>query len=83
MEECDERHPRDLDPAGRGGDADPGEAPGAADRRKCARRCCRPRISAGRIAFVATLPPRACVNELIISPTWNRFYFGGLESPQN
>jgi NADP-dependent 3-hydroxy acid dehydrogenase YdfG len=34
------------------------------------------------ILFVATLPPRACVNELIISPTWNRFYLGGLESPK-
>ena len=33
------------------------------------------------ILFVASLPPRACVNELIISPTWNRFYLGGLESP--
>ncbi len=31
------------------------------------------------ILFVASLPPRACVNELIISPTWNRFYLGGLE----
>jgi NADP-dependent 3-hydroxy acid dehydrogenase YdfG len=35
------------------------------------------------ILFVATLPPRACVNELIISPTWNRFYLGGLESPKS
>jgi len=35
------------------------------------------------ILFVATLPPRACVNELIISPTWNRFYVGGLESPKS
>jgi NAD(P)-dependent dehydrogenase (short-subunit alcohol dehydrogenase family) len=33
------------------------------------------------ILYVASLPPRACVNELIISPTWNRFYLGGLESP--
>jgi NADP-dependent 3-hydroxy acid dehydrogenase YdfG len=33
------------------------------------------------IFFVASLPPRACINELIISPTHNRFYFGGLESP--
>ena len=33
------------------------------------------------LLFVASLPPRACVNELIISPTWNRFYLGGLESP--
>jgi NADP-dependent 3-hydroxy acid dehydrogenase YdfG len=35
------------------------------------------------ILFVAMLPPRACVNELIISPTWNRFYLGGLESAKN
>ena len=33
------------------------------------------------ILFVASLPARACVNEVIISPTWNRFYLGGLESP--
>jgi NADP-dependent 3-hydroxy acid dehydrogenase YdfG len=32
------------------------------------------------ILFIATLPPRACVNELIISPAHNRFYFGGFES---
>jgi NADP-dependent 3-hydroxy acid dehydrogenase YdfG len=31
------------------------------------------------ILFLASLPPRVCVNELIISPTWNRFYIGGLE----
>ena len=34
------------------------------------------------IAFVASLPPRACVNELIMSPTWNRFLLGGLEAPK-
>ena len=34
------------------------------------------------IAFVAGLPPRACVNELVISPTWNRFLLGGLEAPK-
>ena len=33
------------------------------------------------IAFIASLPARACINEVIISPTYNRFYFGGLESP--
>ena len=33
------------------------------------------------ILFVASLPARACINEIIISPTHNRFYFGGLESP--
>jgi NADP-dependent 3-hydroxy acid dehydrogenase YdfG len=31
------------------------------------------------ILLLASLPPRVCVNELIISPTWNRFYLGGLE----
>lgn len=34
------------------------------------------------IAFIASLPPRACINEIIISPTHNRFYFGGLETPK-
>ena len=34
------------------------------------------------ILYLASLPPRACVNELIISPTWNRFYLGGLEKPK-
>ena len=34
------------------------------------------------IAFVAAMPPRACVNEIIISPTYNRFYFGGREIDQ-
>ncbi|MEQ8699936.1 MAG: hypothetical protein RLT05_25675, partial [Bauldia litoralis] len=24
------------------------------------------------IRFVATMPPRACLNEIVISPTWNR-----------
>jgi NADP-dependent 3-hydroxy acid dehydrogenase YdfG len=33
------------------------------------------------ILFVASLPARACINEIVISPTHNRFYFGGLESP--
>jgi NADP-dependent 3-hydroxy acid dehydrogenase YdfG len=34
------------------------------------------------LAFIATLPPRVCINELIISPTWNRFLLGGLEAPK-
>ncbi|HUQ76633.1 MAG TPA: SDR family oxidoreductase [Burkholderiales bacterium] len=34
------------------------------------------------LAFIASLPPRACINELIISPTWNRFLIGGLETPK-
>lgn len=32
------------------------------------------------ILFIASLPPRACVNEIIITPTWNRFLIGGLEA---
>jgi NAD(P)-dependent dehydrogenase (short-subunit alcohol dehydrogenase family) len=34
------------------------------------------------LAFIATLPPRVCINEIIISPTWNRFLIGGLEAPK-
>jgi NADP-dependent 3-hydroxy acid dehydrogenase YdfG len=26
------------------------------------------------LLYLASLPPRVCVNELVISPTWNRFY---------
>lgn len=31
------------------------------------------------ILFVATMPARTCINELIIAPTWNRLIIGGLE----
>lgn len=31
------------------------------------------------IRFVAELPARACINELVISPVWNRLYIGGEE----
>ena len=34
------------------------------------------------LAFIASLPPRVCINEIIISPTWNRFLIGGLEAPK-
>ena len=34
------------------------------------------------ILFVATMPARTCVNELVIAPTWNRFYLGDLEAPK-
>ena len=34
------------------------------------------------ILFVATMPARTCVNELVIAPTWNRFYPGVLEAPK-
>jgi len=29
------------------------------------------------IRFIAELPPHVCVNELVISPVWNRLYIGG------
>jgi NADP-dependent 3-hydroxy acid dehydrogenase YdfG len=32
------------------------------------------------IAFVASLPPRVCVNEILISPTWNRSF---IQTPAN
>ena len=32
------------------------------------------------IAFIANLPPRVCVNEILISPTWNR---GFIQTPAN
>lgn len=35
------------------------------------------------VRFVAELPPRACINQVIISPTWNRFYVGGVENPKD
>ena len=31
------------------------------------------------VRFVAEMPARACVNEVLISPTWNRFYQGFAE----
>ncbi len=32
------------------------------------------------ILFIAAMPARTCVNELIIAPTWNRFYLVGLDT---
>jgi NADP-dependent 3-hydroxy acid dehydrogenase YdfG len=32
------------------------------------------------IAFVASMPPRVCVNEILISPTWNR---GFVQTPNS
>jgi NAD(P)-dependent dehydrogenase (short-subunit alcohol dehydrogenase family) len=32
------------------------------------------------IRWVAAQPPHACVNEIVISPTWNRLYVGGADS---
>ena len=35
------------------------------------------------ILFLAMMPARTCVNELIIAPTLNHFYIGGLETPKS
>jgi NADP-dependent 3-hydroxy acid dehydrogenase YdfG len=34
------------------------------------------------ILWVAQQPPHVCVNEILISPTWNRIYLGGAEPPK-
>jgi NADP-dependent 3-hydroxy acid dehydrogenase YdfG len=31
------------------------------------------------IRFIAEMPPRVCVNEVLISPTWNRIFIGGAD----
>jgi NADP-dependent 3-hydroxy acid dehydrogenase YdfG len=35
------------------------------------------------ILFVASMPARTCVNELVIAPTWNHSYVGGIESTKS
>jgi len=36
----------------------------------------RPEDIGRTIAFVANMPPHVCVNESLISPTWNRLFLG-------
>ena len=38
----------------------------------------QPEDCAETIAFLANLPPRVCINEITISPTWNRLYVANL-----
>jgi NADP-dependent 3-hydroxy acid dehydrogenase YdfG len=45
-------------------------------------RMAQPEDFGAAILFVATMPARTCVNEVVIAPTWNRFYVGGLETPK-
>jgi NADP-dependent 3-hydroxy acid dehydrogenase YdfG len=40
-------------------------------------RMLRPEDLGRTIRFVAEMPAHACVNEILISPTWNRFFVGG------
>lgn len=39
-------------------------------------RMLRPEDIGRTIAFVANMPPHVCVNEVLISPTWNRLFLG-------
>jgi NAD(P)-dependent dehydrogenase (short-subunit alcohol dehydrogenase family) len=43
-------------------------------------RMAQPEDFGAAIGFVATMPARTTVNELIIAPTWNRLLFGGFET---
>jgi NAD(P)-dependent dehydrogenase (short-subunit alcohol dehydrogenase family) len=43
------------------------------------KRMAQPEDLGRAILFVATMPARTCVNELVIAPTWNRLVIGGLE----
>jgi NAD(P)-dependent dehydrogenase (short-subunit alcohol dehydrogenase family) len=40
-------------------------------------RMLRPEDIAETIGFVVTAPPHVCLAEVVIGPTWNRFYIGG------
>lgn len=45
-------------------------------------RMAQPEDLGAAIRFVAAMPARSCVSELIIAPTWNRLVIGGLEAPK-
>lgn len=45
-------------------------------------RMAQPEDLGAAIRFVAAMPARTCVSELIIAPTWNRLVIGGLEAPK-
>ena len=53
--------------------------PSQADRE----RMLQPEEMGQTLLYLCLLPPRACVNELVITPTWNRFYVGGLEKAKS
>ena len=36
----------------------------------------QPEDVAEAIAYAVTAPARVCINELVISPSWNRIYVG-------
>ncbi|MCW5620981.1 MAG: SDR family oxidoreductase [Burkholderiales bacterium] len=39
----------------------------------------QPRDLGGTIRWLAELPPSVCINQLVISPTWNRIYIGAAD----
>jgi NAD(P)-dependent dehydrogenase (short-subunit alcohol dehydrogenase family) len=45
-------------------------------------RMLRPEDLGHIIRFIAELPAHACINQLIVSPTWNRIYLAGAEAAQ-
>jgi NADP-dependent 3-hydroxy acid dehydrogenase YdfG len=53
--------------------------PSAEDRRTML----QPHDLGQTILWVAQQPPTVCINQLIISPTWNRMYVGGAELAKN
>ncbi len=52
--------------------------PSAEDRAKML----QPRDLGATIRWIAELPPHVCINQMIISPTWNRSYIGMAEAPR-
>lgn len=40
-------------------------------------RMLKPEDIAETVGFVVTAPPRMCLAEVVVGPTWNRFYIGG------
>jgi NADP-dependent 3-hydroxy acid dehydrogenase YdfG len=42
-------------------------------------RMVQPEDCGALVRFIATLPPRVCINEVLIAPTWNRGYVAGLQ----
>lgn len=46
-------------------------------------RMLQPEDVGATIRFVAELPPRVCVNEILINPIWNRAFFGGTDLARN
>ena len=77
MDECVNWLARLLPVARRGRNPDPEIASGAAERSRNGKML-QPEDCGRTIAFVASMPPRVCINEILISPTHNR---GFIQTP--